>query len=143
MARQQTPNTPYDPDRLRDPTTDTDLAANEMRPRVNLDNEVQPDLPLREGPSSNTSIALIAVGIAIVLGIVFYGLNSSSLHQASTAPQQTTSQNSASTTPRANSQPGATTGTAPAAPQTNSPASTQPGGATTNNANPSNATGNK
>ena len=144
MARQQTPNTPYEPDRLRDPTMNSDLSANEMRSRADLDNEVQPDLPLREGPSSNTSIALIAVGIAIVLGIVFYGLNSSSVHQASTPPAQTTSQNPASTAPRANSQPGATTGsTAPARPQANSPASTQPGGATTNNANPSNATGNK
>ncbi len=143
MARQQRPDTPYEPDRLRDPTTEADFSANQMRPPTGLDNEVQPDLPLKEGPSSNTSIALIAVGIAIVLGIVFFGLNSSSLHQASTAPKQTTSQNSASTAPRANTEPGSTTGTAPATPQTNSPASTQPGGAGTNNANPGNATGNK
>jgi hypothetical protein len=143
MARQQRPDAPYEPDRLRDPTTTgPDLSANEMRARANLENEVQPDLPLREGPSSNTNIALIAVGIAIVLGIVFYGLNSSSVHQASTAPGQSTSQKSASTPPVTNSQP-STTGNAPAKPQTNSPASTQPGGASTNDANPGNAAGNK
>lgn len=143
MAREQRPNTPYDPDRLRDPTIETELSANEMRSRADLDNEVQPDLPLRAGPSSNTSIALIAVGIAIILGIVFYGLNSSSIHQASTVPAPSASQNSASTAPRANSQPGTTTGTSPANPQTNSPAPAQPGGANTNNAAPGNATGNK
>jgi len=143
MARQERPNTPYEPDRLRDPTMNPDLSANEMRSRANLENEMQPDLPLREGPTRNTSIALIAVGIAVILGIVFYGLNSSSLHQASTAPGSATTQNSASTTPSTNSQPSTTTGTAPAKPQTNSPASTQPGGASANNANPSNAAGNK
>jgi len=143
MAREQRPNTPYDPDRLRDPTIENELSANEMRPRADLDNEVQPDLPLREGPSSNTNIALIAIGIAIVLGIVFYGLNSSTVHQASTVPGPTTSQNSTSTAPRTNNPPGTTTGTAPANPQTNSPASTQPGGAGSNNAGPGNATGNK
>ena len=141
MATQQRPNTPYDPDRLRDPTTQTDFSPNEIRSSADLDNEMQPDVQLREGPASNTRLALIAVGVAIVLGIVFYGLNSSSTHQASTAPQPATSQNSASTTPRANGQPGTTTGAAPAQPQTNSPASTQPGGADSNNANPSNAPG--
>jgi hypothetical protein len=139
MATQQRPNTPYDPNRLRDPTAETDLSANEMRSSADLDGGLQVDPPVREGPSSNTGIALIAVGIAIILGIVFYGLNSSSIHNASTVPGQATSQNSASTTPQAKGQAGTTTGAAPAKPQTNSP----PGGVNTNNANPGNATGNK
>jgi hypothetical protein len=144
MARQQRPSTPYDPDRLRDPTTQTDFSPNEIRSSpADLDNEMQPDMQLREGPASNTRLALIAVGIAVILGIVFYGLNSSSIHQASTVPGPATSQNSASTTPRANGQPGTTTGTAPIRPQTNSPASTQPGGTNSNNANPGNAPANK
>jgi hypothetical protein len=151
MAIERKPNTPYDPEHLHDPIG-TDMAANEMRSPADLDSGVQANPQLAEGPASNTRIALFAVGIAIVLGIVFYGLNNSNLHQqASTVPTPANSQNSASSsppaapagmrdvTPRANNAPGTTTGNASANPQANSPASTAPGGAKTNNANPGNA----
>jgi hypothetical protein len=124
MAIEPNPNTPYDPDRLNDPTRTT---LDDRRSPADLDNNLQPDPELAEGQASNTRVALIAVGIAIVLGAVFYGLNNSSMqHQATTAPPPANSQNTASTalpaappgmrdvTPHSNSQPGTTTGTAPA-----------------------------
>ena len=153
MASNGSPNDPYDRSHLKDPTR---TYIDDRRSPAELDNDLQPDPEMAEGPASNTRVALFAVGIAVILGIVFYGLNNSSLHQqASTVPPPANSQKSASTsppaappgvrdvTPRANSQPGTTTGTAPANPQAPSPASTAPGGANTNNANPGNATNNK
>jgi hypothetical protein len=146
MPTELNPNDPYDRDHLNDPIR-TNIG--ERRSPVELDNEFQPDPELAEGPASNGRIAMFAVAIAIVLGLVFYGLNSASVNQASTTP--TPAQNSAATsppaappgmrdvTPRSNTQPGTTTGSAPANPQTPSPSSTAPGGANTNTATPGNA----
>ena len=77
---------------------------------------------------------MFAVAIAVVLGVVFYGLNNSSINQAGTsstaqkaAPTSTAQNNTQppaappgmrDVTPRANSQQGVTTGAAPARPQT-------------------------
>ena len=146
MAIENNPNDPYDRDRLRDPIR-TNIG--ERRSPVELDNELQPDPELMEGPAGGMKIAVLAVGIAVVLAAVFYGLNHTSVNQqnAATKPISTTAQNSTPTPPpappRANSQPGTTTGAAPATPQTPSPSSTAPGGANTNNANPSNAPASK
>ena len=75
---------------------------------------------------------MFAVAIALVLGAVFYGLNNTSINQASpapaAAPATSTAQNTAQqpppappgmrdVTPRNNSEPGVTTGAAPARPQ--------------------------
>ncbi|MGA9954399.1 MAG: hypothetical protein WBQ22_14315 [Bradyrhizobium sp.] len=161
MAIERKPDTPYDPDRLNNPIrtninpTRTTIVDNDGRSPAELDNDLQIDSELAEGPASNTRDALFAVGIAVVLGVVFYGLNHSPLHQqASTAPPPpASSQTTASTsppaappgmrevTPHPNSQPGTTTGAAaaPANPQKPSPALSNPGGANTNNANPGNA----
>jgi hypothetical protein len=151
MANDPNPNTPYDPDRLNNPTR-TNIVGNDGRSPAQPDNDLQVDPERAEGPASSGRVALFAVGIAVVLGVVFYGLNHSSMHQqASTAPVPASSQNTASTsppaapagmrdvTPHANSQPGTTTGAAPADPQKPSPAPGNPGGASTNNANPGNA----
>jgi hypothetical protein len=152
MAIERNPNTPYDPDRLNNPIR-TDIVGNDGRSPAQLDNDLQVDPELAEGPASSTRVALFAVGIAVVLGVVFYGLNHSSVNQqdAATTPAPATAQNSASTsppaappgmrdvTPHPNSQPGTTTGAAPANPRAPSPASSNPGGANTNNANPGNA----
>ncbi len=145
MATDSSPNDPYDRNHLKDPTK---TYIDDRRSPAEIDNDLQSDLEMAEGPASNTRIALFAIGIAIILGAVFYGLNNSSMHQASTVPTQSNSK-SASTSPPApppgvrdvtpNSKPGTTTGTAPANPQANSPASTAPGGTNTNNANPGNA----
>ena len=149
MATELNPNDPYDRDHLRDPIRSN---IGERRSPTEIDNNLQPDPELAEGPASNGRIAMFAVGIALVLGLVFYGLNNTSItHNAATTPTPATTQKSAETsppaappgmrdvTPRANSQPGTTTGAAPANPQAPSPSSTAPGGANTNTATPGNA----
>ena len=119
----RTPNDPYDLSRsnFRDDPLD-----------ARFEREAQVDPELSEGPASNGKVALVALGIAIVLGVVFYGLNNSSVHEASTAPPAQTAQ----TQPQnPNKQPGMTTGAAtnrPAPPQaspkgTQSNPSTNPG----------------
>jgi hypothetical protein len=122
MAIERNPNAPYDRDRLNDPMSSDPYIA-EMHSQPGLDHDSQADPELAEGPASSTRIALFAVGIAIVLGAVFYGLNNTSMHPIDTS---STAQNAAPTsppaappgmrdvTPRANSQPGTTTGSAPA-----------------------------
>ena len=110
---------------LKEPTR---TYIDDRRSPAEVDNDLQVDPEMAEGPASNTRVTLFAVGIAVILGVVFYGLNHSSMQQqASTVPIHT------------NSQPGTTTGAAPAKPQTPAPASTNPGGAATNTANPGNA----
>jgi hypothetical protein len=118
MAYQRNPNDPYRPSRTDD----------EFRNAAALDNELQPDPELAEGPASSSRIALFAVAIAVVLGVVFYGLNNTSVNSNGTNTAQTTpsNQNTAQTspppgvrdvTPRNNMAPGVTTGAAPAQPQ--------------------------
>jgi hypothetical protein len=148
MAIENNPNDSFDRDHLRDPTRTTII---EGRSPAEIDNDLQVDPEMAEGPASNSRIALFAVGIAVVLGVVFYGLNHSSMQQqASSVPTPANNQSSSTAlpaappgmrdvTPRTNTEPGTTTGAAPANPQAQSPASTAPGGANTNLANPSNA----
>lgn len=135
MASELNPNDPYDRDRLKDPIR-TNIG--ERRSPVELDNQMEPDPELAEGPASNGKIAVFAVGIAIVLGLVFYGLNSTSINQQNAASTPTPTQRAAETsppaappgmrdvTPRSNTQPGTTTGSAPANPPSPNPASPPP-----------------
>ena len=127
MATELNPDDPYDRDHLRDPIR-TNIG--ERRSPVEIDNDLQVDPELAEGPVRNGRLALFAVGIAIVLGLVFYGLNNTSMtrQNAATTPTPANTQKSAETsppaappgmrdvTPRANSQPGTTTGSAAPAP---------------------------
>jgi hypothetical protein len=139
MAIENNPNDPYERDHLKDPTRTNII---DRRSPAEIDDDLQVDPELAEGPASNTRIAAFAVGIAVVLGLVFYGLNHTSMQQqASTVPTPVNSQSSPSppAAPRPNSEPGTTTGAAPANPQAPSPNSTAPGGANTNLANPGNA----
>ena len=135
MAYQFNPNDPY-----RTGLTDDEIRR---QARLNsLDNEIQADPELGEGPASSGKVALFAIAIAVVLGAVFYGLNNSSVQQAGTTPPAQTAQTQTQpanpaappgmrdVTPRANDQPGMTngqpgmtTGAAPARPAT-PPAST-------------------
>ena len=126
MANERIPNDPYDrplTSSLRDPDFD--------RPQ-RFDNELQVDPELQEGPASASKIALFAVGLALVLGAVFYGLNNTSVKEAQTTPpaQTAQTQNAAPqgapqgmrdvTPSRTNTEPGTTTGSAtnrPTAPQ--------------------------
>ena len=116
------PNDPYRANLTDDETR--------RQARINsMDNELQPDPELATGPASGTKIAMFAVAVAVVLGALFYGLNNSSVNQASTTPPAQTAHtqpaNPAGTppgmrdvTPRTNGQPGMTTGAAPAQPAT-------------------------
>jgi hypothetical protein len=124
MAYERNPNDPYRPNPADDP----------YRRAARLDNELQPDPELAEGPASGGKIAMFAIAVAVVLGAVFYGLNNSSIKQAGTS---STAQNTTQTSqpaappgmrdvPRANSDQGLTTGAAPARPQ--SPPSAAPSG---------------
>jgi uncharacterized protein HemX len=109
MANERIPNDPS-----RDP-----MYGDDTRTPAQMDNDLQPDPELAEGRAGSGRIALFAVGIAIILGAVFYGLNNSNVEQARTvAPTQTAqTQSTPPATPQANNnkpntQPGVTTGSA-------------------------------
>jgi hypothetical protein len=124
MAYQFNPNDPYR----------ANLSDDEIRhqARLNsLDNEIQPDPELAEGPASGAKIAMFAVAIALVMGALFYGLNNTSVNQAGTSPTSQTAQTQPASpaapsgmrdvTPRNNNQPGMTTGAAPQRPANPAP----------------------
>jgi hypothetical protein len=140
MANERIPNDLYRPTRAGD-----NLRSDDLRSPQRLDNELQPDPELAEGPAGGSRVAMFAVAIALVLGAVFYGLNNSSINQASTAPAApatSTAQNNTQpppappgmrdVTPRGNTAAGVTTGAAPARPQT--PPSSTPTGQDANKA---------
>ena len=120
MTNERIPNDPY-----RSGLSD-DYYGRPQR----FDNDMQIDPELQEGPASSSRIALFAVGIAIVLGAVFYGLNNTSVKEAQTTPPAQTAQQSPqapagmrdvtsgpnSRPGMTNSQPGMTTGAAPSRP---------------------------
>ncbi len=95
-----------------------------------FDREAQVDPQLSEGRASSARVTLVALGVAIVLGVVFYGLNNSSVHEASTAPPAQTAQTQPA---KPSNQPGVTTGSATnhptpsQAPPTQGTPSPQPG----------------
>jgi hypothetical protein len=105
------------------------MSDEEMRRQArlsSLDNEIQPDPELSEGPASGTKIAMFAIAIAVVMGALFYGLNNTTVNQAGTEPSSKTAQTQPASpaappgmrdvTPKSNGQPGTTTGAAPARP---------------------------
>jgi len=100
MAR--IPSDPYDPNRPAGTGYDAD-------PDTRLEREAQIDPELTEGRASTGKMALFALAVAVILGAVFYGLNNSSVHEASTAPPAQTAQTKPA---NPNSQPGVTTGSA-------------------------------
>ena len=98
MANERIPNDPYRPT-----LADDDLRGDDLRNPARLDNELQPDPELAEGPASGGRVAMFAVAIALVLGVVFYGLNNSSINQAGTS---STAQNATpASTAQNNTQP--------------------------------------
>jgi hypothetical protein len=123
MAYQPNPNDPYR----------AGLSEEEIRhqARLNsLDNELQTDPMPAEGSPGGAKVAMFAVAIAVVLGALFYGLNTTTVNQAGTTPDSQTAQTQPANpaappgmrdvTPRNNNQPGTTTGAA--RPSTTSPA---------------------
>lgn len=112
MENERIPNDPY-----RSGLSDDDFGH-----RSRFETDAQFDPELGEGRASNGKIALFAIAIAVVLGAVFYGLNNTSVHQASNAPpaQAVQKPNPALPPGANNTRPGVTTGSAtnpPAAPQ--------------------------
>ena len=121
------PNDPYRPNDLYRPTNPSrsNFGEDEVRRDARLDRELQADPELAEGPASGAKIALFALGIALVLGAVFYGLNNTSVQKAGTS--SSTAQNAPMSpppappgmrdvTPRPNTAPGMTTGAVPQTP---------------------------
>jgi hypothetical protein len=119
MTNQNFPNDPYDPDR-------SGLSDDSFGARSRFDTELRADPDLEESPASGAKIGLFALGVALVLGAVFYGLNSTSVHQAQTAPPKSIAESQPAApqappgmrdlTPKTNTAPGTTTGAAPANP---------------------------
>jgi hypothetical protein len=70
-------------------------------PPQRLEEDLQIDPELAEGPASGGRIALFAICIALVLGAVFYGLNNSSINEASTKPPAQTAQTQPASPPPA------------------------------------------
>jgi hypothetical protein len=124
------PSHPDDPYRVPNDPYRSPRADDDIRRQAPLDNELQPDPELAEGPASGGRIAVLAVAIAVIVGVVFYGLNNTPVHQAGTSSTaQNTAQDSPpaappgmrDVTPRSNNQPGMTTGAAPAKPKSLNP----------------------
>ncbi|MDB5631152.1 MAG: hypothetical protein JWR49_7 [Tardiphaga sp.] len=72
MANIPNPNDPYRPF----------PADEDVRAPLRLDNELQPDPELAEGRAGNGRIAMLALGIAVLLGVVFFGLNNGTMNPA-------------------------------------------------------------
>jgi hypothetical protein len=133
MANERNPDDPYR----------TNVTDDELRRAQRIDNDLQMDPELAEGPASTGKIAMVAVAVAVVLGVVFFGLNHSTINEAGTSPTSSTAQNTPSSppaappgmrdvTPRTNNNQGVTTGAAPARPQT--PPASAPTGTDVNRA---------
>jgi hypothetical protein len=77
---------------------------NELR-----DNELQADPELAEGPASGGRLALFAIAVVAILGVVFYGLNNGSMNpnDATTTAEQSAPANTGAKAPA-----GQTTGSA-------------------------------
>jgi hypothetical protein len=144
MADPINPNDPFTPTPTNDPATSYRGGP------ARLDNDLQADPELAEGPASGGRIAVFAVGIVVVLGAVFYGLNNTATtpdatKTATSAPASTAAPannvaDSGSSKPAVppgvrdvtpsggtNTQQGMTTGSAPSRPQplANAPTGTE------------------
>lgn len=81
MVIERNPNDPYGA-----ATNDEVL----RRRTEQFDNELQADPELAEGPAGGGRIALFAIALVAILGVVFYGLNTSSTSPDATPTAQTT-----------------------------------------------------
>lgn len=82
MVVERNPNDPYS----AAPTNDELL----RRRTDQFDSELQADPELAEGPASGGRLALFAIALVAILGVVFYGLNTSSTSPDATPTAQTT-----------------------------------------------------
>ncbi|CAN5223167.1 hypothetical protein BH10PSE10_BH10PSE10_07040 [soil metagenome] len=82
MATERNPNQPYPSN-----AADDEVAR---RRADQIDYELQADPELAEGPASGGRIALFAIALVAILGVVFYGLNSPGRAPDATPTAQTT-----------------------------------------------------
>ena len=127
MANERLPDDHFPNDPYRSPMTD--MTDNEYTRNQRFEHELQADPELAEGRASTGKVAAYALGIAILLGAVFYGLSYSPRNdQASTTPasQSAQTQPASPNNPASpgNNAPGTTTGAAMnrATPPANAPA---------------------
>lgn len=107
-----------------DPTRPMPGSDERLRSASQFDGDLQPDPELAEGRAGGGRIALFAIAIVAILGVVFYGLNNASMTspegqssaQTTTAPPAGQTTGSATTAPRPAAPPAADN-PAPAAPQ--------------------------
>jgi hypothetical protein len=107
-----------------DPSRPMPGSDERLRSASQFDSELQPDPELAEGRAGGGRIALFAIAIVAILGVVFYGLNNGSMTspegqssaQTTTAPPAGQTTGSATTAPRPAAPPAANN-PAPAAPQ--------------------------
>jgi hypothetical protein len=97
----QIPDDPYDPH-------SSTMGNDDLDRQRRLEREALFDPEPADGPSGG-KVALFAFAIALLLGAIFYGLNNTSVHEASTNPPAQTAQTNPA---NPNSQPGMTTGAA-------------------------------
>lgn len=101
MALERNPNDPY--------ASDNEI----LRQRAKrFDNELQVDPELAEGPATGSRIALFAIAIVAILGVVFYGLSSPTTQTTPTAQTTTTPAPANSDTAATRPPAGQTTGSA-------------------------------
>lgn len=134
MAIERNPNDPYSA------ATNDDVLS---RRTEQIDTELQADPELAEGPASGSRIALFAIALVAVLGVVFYGLNSSSTSPDVTPTAQTTpaSPSAAGTAQAPRAPAGQTTGSVmnPAQPAPKPETNPAPAAPQQNNASPAGA----
>jgi hypothetical protein len=99
---------PYNPD-------NTNRSQEEMRLH-NLDNRLQADPEMAEGPASGARIAMYAIAIALVLGVVFYGLNTGGMNRTGTTTPNQAAQQSPAANPASSTTTGAATTNRPTPP---------------------------
>ena len=80
MANLLDPNDPY-----------RTLPDDDIRNPARLNNELRPDPELAEGPANGGRVAMFALGIAVLLGVVFYGLNNGNMNPADVSKTATQS----------------------------------------------------
>jgi hypothetical protein len=104
------PDMPLRPGTTGAGITGADMPGTEYERAARMDGQLQPEPELTESRNSTGRIAAFALGIAILLGAVFYGLNNMSTRndQASTMPASP----SASSSNGTSTAPGVTTGAA-------------------------------
>jgi hypothetical protein len=112
MANERIPKDPYPGASYPNDPIQAGMTDGEYPRAQRFDTELQADPELAEGPSSTGKFAAYALGVAILLGAVFYGLNHSSTTDQAGNPPATQSAQTRPAAPANNNASGVTTGAA-------------------------------